>query len=150
MFVRFPSLLSLMQIKNYMQFQITWYSHLCFSILLSVHDVPLNAEDEAGAVLVLLDALLLVTDLSELVDDEGSDNLHDDFDDEEIAEIDEYVPEQRYSRIIVGEVISVLETDDPGILLEADAEGEHKAVVESVAVDLPAPVVEVEDRLEWC
>ena len=72
------------------------------AILLSVEDVPLDTAYEAGTVLVLLDALLLLTDLGKFVNDDSPDNLiHDDLDDEEVAEVDQHIP-KRNSGIVVG------------------------------------------------
>lgn len=104
------------------------------AILLPVEDVPLDAADEAGTVLVLLDALLLLTDLRELVDDDSPNNLiHDDLDDEEVAEVDEHIPE-RNGGVVVGKVVPVIQSNESSILLESDAQGEHEAIVESAAV----------------
>lgn len=117
------------------------------AILLPVEDVPLDAADEAGTVLVLLDALLLLSDLRELVDNNSPNNLiHDDLDDEEVAEVDQHIPE-RNGGVVVGEVVSIIQSNESSILLESDAQGEHEAVVESAAVHgvIPAAVVEVED-----
>jgi hypothetical protein len=104
------------------------------AILFPVQDIPLNAANETYFILICLQLLLLLPDLGKLVDDDGSDDLvHDDLDDEEIAEVDEHVPEGN-GVVIAGEVVSVVEADEALIGFEADAEGEDKAVVESAAV----------------
>lgn len=64
------------------------------AILLSVQDVPFNPADEAGTVLILLNALLLLTNLRKFIHDNSPNNLvHDDLNDEEVAEVDEHIPE---------------------------------------------------------
>lgn len=117
------------------------------TILLPIQNIPLNPANETKTVLILLQAFLLLTDLCELVNYDGSNDLiHDDLDDEEIAEIHEDVPEGD-CREIVAEVGAVVETDETCVCLEAYAEGEDEAVVKSLAVCciVTASVVEVEN-----
>ena len=117
------------------------------AVLLSVQDVPFNAADKAKTVLILLQAFLLLTDLCELVDDDGADDLvHDDLDNEEVAEVDQHVPEGDRGEVVL-EVGTVIEAHEARVCLEADAEGEDEAVIEGLAVVrvVAAAVVEVED-----
>lgn len=53
------------------------------TILLPIQNIPLYPTNETKTVLILLQAFLLLPDLRELIDDDGSYNLiHDDLDDE--------------------------------------------------------------------
>lgn len=78
------------------------------AVFLAIKDIPLDTTDEAGAVLVFLNALFLLTNLGELVDDDSSNNLiHDDLYDEEVAEVNQHIP-KRNSGVVIGKVVSVI------------------------------------------
>lgn len=62
------------------------------AVLLPIQFISFQPTNKAFAVLILIEIVFLLSDLGELVDDDGSDDLvHDDFDDEEIAEVDEHI-----------------------------------------------------------
>lgn len=116
-------------------------------ILLPIQNISLNPTNETKTVLILLQAFLLLTDLCELIDYDGSNDLiHDDLDDEQIAEVDQDVPEGDCCEV-VAEVGAVVETDESCVCLEAYAEGEDEAVVQGLAVCrvVAASVVEVQN-----
>lgn len=75
-----------------------------------------------------------MTDLCKFIDDDSTDDLiHDYLDDEQIAEIYKNVPEG-YSGEVVAEIGAVVETYEACVCLEAYAEGEDEAIIESLAV----------------
>ncbi len=58
------------------------------SVLFSIENVSLDSTDKAERIFIFLQTLLLLSDLSEFIHNDGSNNLvHDDFNDEEIGEI---------------------------------------------------------------
>lgn len=64
------------------------------TILLSIENVALNAANKTDLVFVLLELLLFLSNLCKFVNNDGSDNLiHDNLDDEEVAKIDEDIPD---------------------------------------------------------
>ena len=64
------------------------------TIFLSIENVALNAANKADLVFVLLELLLFLSNLCKFVNNDGSDNLiHDNLDDEEVAKIDQNIPD---------------------------------------------------------
>lgn len=121
------------------------------SILLPVQHIPLNPTDEAEAVLVLFQALLLLSNLGKLVDDNGTNDLvHDHLDDEQVAEIHQHIP-KRNSREISSQVVLIIGSDKPCVCFKPNAQCKYKTVIQCCAVGTEittVAVVEVEDGCE--
>lgn len=86
-----------------------------------------------------------MTDLCEFVDDDSADDLvHNHLNDEQIAEVYQDVPEGDSGKV-VAEISAVVETHEASVCLEADAECEDEAIVESLAVGcvIATSIVEV-------
>ena len=91
------------------------------AVLLSVEYVSLDTANKAKFILILLQFLLLFSDLSKFIDNDGTNDLiHDHFYDEKVAEIDKDVPNGDCWKVCI-EVISIIESDKSLICFETDA-----------------------------
>lgn len=62
-------------------------------ILFPIQDIPLYPTNKAETVLILLKTFLLLTYLSEFIDNNSANDLiHDNLNDEQVAKINQYVP----------------------------------------------------------
>lgn len=87
-----------------------------------------------------------MTDLSKFIDDDSAyDLIHDDLDDEKVAEVYNYVP-KTHCLEVVRKFVAVVQPNKSSISFESNAEGKDEAVVEGLAVGavVPTAVVKIE------
>ena len=118
------------------------------SILLPVKGIPLNSTDEAEAILIFFKGLFLLSHISELINNDSTNDFGDnELDNEQVNKVKDNISKLRINKSVD---IRIGIGDDTSILFEAHIEWKHETkeqVGADIGVDCGAVVV-INDRGE--